>query len=126
MIKKLLFTLIIGLFFLFLFKTEVVNAVKNCSNNLTICNAYFKKNYSSVCCRSDSCSSPCLTTLKKWEYCYVQCCYETSCPGGAGHNFFTYRTYCLVNYYNCSFYYDKHLVVKADKQLSRTPTDLIL
>ena len=75
MIKKLLFALLIGLSFLFLFKTGVVNA--GCTTSLSTCNNYFGTNHKSVCCRADSCSSPC-GTLKKWEYCYVECCYVIS------------------------------------------------
>ena len=72
MIRKILFAFIIALFFLFLFKTDFVNA--GCFTNLSICNNHFNTNHKSVCCRDGGCSSLC-GTLDKWEYCYVECCY---------------------------------------------------
>ena len=97
MIKRLLFALLIGLSFLFLFKTEVVNAQTTCTSNLSICNAILKKNYQYVCCRTGGCSSPC-ETLDKWEYCYIECCYYRSTTRKDCHYFGDYY-YCDVKYY---------------------------
>jgi len=72
MIKRLLFALLIGLSFLFLLKTGVVNAY--CTSDLTICKAKLGS-FTPVCCRSSSCSSPC-GTLSIWNYCTAECCYS--------------------------------------------------
>jgi len=105
MIKKLSIALLIGLSFLFLFKTGVANA-GDCYTDLSVCNAKFQTNHKSVCCRTGGCSSLC-GTLDIWEYCFVECCYSLSdkdCGYGMYGNYFYYcnlewrfkRTKCSV------------------------------